>query len=44
MAQEAGNKPSLNMPALVRHILSTGGWTDLDEVILPGSELPDEVE
>ena len=44
MAQEAGNKPSLNMPALVRHILSTGGWTDLDEIILPGAELPDEAE
>lgn len=44
MSQEAGNKPTLNMPALIRHILSAGGWTDLDEVILPGAELPGEVE
>lgn len=37
VAREAGHQPSLDVPALIRRVLSDGGWTDVGEIVTTGT-------
>jgi hypothetical protein len=40
-AQQAGAPPSIDIPAMIRQVLSSGGWQDVDAIILDADAGPE---